>query len=413
MLALIAGCASSDPGTRVASSSSKEYFPESKYGVKASPRVTDKRSRLPRGGGREQLGKPYKVAGRWYYPKEDQDYRKRGFASWYGDAFHGRLTANGEIYDMTHLTAAHPTMPLPSYARVTNLENGSSIIVRVNDRGPFHRGRIIDLSRRAADLLGYTGKGVAHVEVEYVGRAPLHGQDEAYLIASYRPGGQAPGPADDGLPPGVMIAMNGPTPSVPGSRQVPQAEPAQPQAPVMTVASAALSPMAGVQPAVSASAPQPVPFAVRVAGDPVLPETGPALPDRPLPALTVTAPDRGPRLLGYWDQRIAEAAGALDRLAVGSMSAEDIAASFRRMRGEGVATPPPAGDYVAIGTFRSLGEARRAAEALSDLGRITIERDAVDGVHSVMLASDGRLDTDTLLREAWAHGVSDAFIIRY
>ena len=116
---------------------SKEYFSEAKYGVKASPRVSNLRTRLPRGGGRDQVGKPYKVAGKWYYPKEDRQYRKVGGASWYGDAFHGRLTANGEVYDMTHLTAAHPTMPLPSYARVTNLKNGSSVIVRVNDRGPL------------------------------------------------------------------------------------------------------------------------------------------------------------------------------------------------------------------------------------------------------------------------------------
>ena len=116
-----------------------------------------------------------------YYPKEDKNYSKVGLASWYGDAFHGRLTANGEIYDMTHLTAAHPTMPLPSYARVTNLENGSSVIVRVNDRGPYSHNRLIDLSKRAADILDYTRTGTAKVKVEYVGRAPLDGQDDQYL----------------------------------------------------------------------------------------------------------------------------------------------------------------------------------------------------------------------------------------
>ena len=140
---------------------SKEYFSESEYGVKASPRVSFKRSNLTRGGGRDQLGKPYKVRGKIYYPKEDKNYKKVGLASWYGDAFHGRLTANGEIYDMTHLTAAHPTMPLPSYARVTNTENGSSVIVRVNDRGPYSHNRLIDLSKRAAELLDYTHIGTA------------------------------------------------------------------------------------------------------------------------------------------------------------------------------------------------------------------------------------------------------------
>jgi rare lipoprotein A (peptidoglycan hydrolase) len=98
---------------------------------------------------------PIRCAASGIIPKEDKRYAKVGLASWYGDAFHGRLTANGEVYDMTHLTAAHPTMPLPSYARVTNLKNGSSVIVRVNDRGPYHEGRIIDVSERAAQMLDY------------------------------------------------------------------------------------------------------------------------------------------------------------------------------------------------------------------------------------------------------------------
>ena len=214
-ISALALAACSTPSPKVAGKSrSKEYFSEREYGVKASPRVSNLRTRLPRGGGREQVGKPYMVKGKWYHPKEEPGYRKTGVASWYGDAFHGRLTANGEIYDMTHLTAAHPTMPLPSYARVTNTKNGNSVIVRVNDRGPFAHGRVIDLSRRAAELLDYTHSGVAKVEVEYVGRAPLHGRDDEFLVASYRPGGRAPDPSD-GMPSGVMIAMNGPTPTQP------------------------------------------------------------------------------------------------------------------------------------------------------------------------------------------------------
>ena len=176
--------------------SAKEYFAESIWGVRASPRVSYSKSNLPRGGGRDQLGRPYKVRGKMYYPKEDRNYEKVGYASWYGDAFHGRLTANGEIYDQTHLTAAHPTMPLPSYARVTNMQNGHSVIVRVNDRGPYSHGRLIDLSRRAAEMLNYTRIGTAKVKVEYVGRAPLEGRDDTYLLASYKPGNAASGPDD-------------------------------------------------------------------------------------------------------------------------------------------------------------------------------------------------------------------------
>lgn len=213
---LLAACTSSST-TRSAmdvsgKKRSKEYFAESVYGVKASPRVTNKRSRLQRGGGREQVGKPYQIRGKWYYPKEEPGYVRVGMASWYGDAFHGRLTANGEVYDMTHLTAAHPTMPLPSYARVTNTKNGASVIVRVNDRGPYSHGRVIDMSRKAAEMLDYMNVGTAQVKVEYVGRAPLDGQDESYLLASYLPGNADP---SIGLPSGVLVAMNGATP---GSR---------------------------------------------------------------------------------------------------------------------------------------------------------------------------------------------------
>ncbi|WP_455474790.1 septal ring lytic transglycosylase RlpA family protein [Bartonella sp. B30(2025)] len=137
------------------------------------------------GSGYATVGKPYQIKGKWYYPKNDPTYKRVGEASWYGSYFHGRLTANGEIYDMNLLTAAHPTMPLPSYARVTNLENGASLIVRVNDRGPFMKDRIIDLSKQAATILGYVNLGVTNVKVEYISSAPIGYYDGAYLMASY------------------------------------------------------------------------------------------------------------------------------------------------------------------------------------------------------------------------------------
>jgi len=163
-------------------------FSESDYGVSASERVVT-RGRIPDGGGYEHVGSPYVIAGELYVPREDPDYSEVGYASWYGPNFHGRLTANGEIYDMNGLSAAHTTLPLPSYVRVTNLTNGSSVVVRVNDRGPFHDDRIIDLSARAAELLGMTNAGVAQVQVDYVGRASLEGDDTRMLMATY----QAPG----------------------------------------------------------------------------------------------------------------------------------------------------------------------------------------------------------------------------
>lgn len=136
-----------------------------------------------------KVGRAYEVAGVWYYPYHDPKYDKTGIASWYGEQFHGRPTANGETFDMNTVTAAHKTMALPSIARVTNLENGRSLLVRVNDRGPFVNGRIIDLSRRSAQLLGVYRKGTAKVRVEFLEFAPLKAfasADSAYGSARTR-----------------------------------------------------------------------------------------------------------------------------------------------------------------------------------------------------------------------------------
>lgn len=208
LCAALAACGSTS-SVKKTKSRSKEYFAESVYGVKASPRVASGRN-IPKGGGRFQVGKAYQVKGRWYEPKEEPGYNKTGMASWYGSAFHGRLTANGEVYDKYHLSAAHPTFPLPSYARVTNLENGTSVIVRVNDRGPYEYGRIIDVSSKTADLLDIKRKGSATVRVQYVGRAPLEGNDMPYLMASYvTKGDRSPGVMPEGqIATGVMVASN-------------------------------------------------------------------------------------------------------------------------------------------------------------------------------------------------------------
>ena len=123
---------------------------------------------LPTGhqGVERKVGQPYKVAGTWYHPKEEPYYDEVGFASWYGPDFHGKKTANGELYNMNALTAAHKTLPLPTFVKVTNLENGRSIVLRVNDRGPFVAGRILDVSRRGAQLLGFDKQGVTKVRVQ-------------------------------------------------------------------------------------------------------------------------------------------------------------------------------------------------------------------------------------------------------
>jgi rare lipoprotein A len=192
--AALGGCAQSPTGQQQRHAHGKEYFPQSIYG-RASERVIADGEPVPKGGGQYLVGHAYSVAGHTYVPSEKK-YAAIGLASWYGDAFHGRRTANGEIYDKLAVTAAHPTMPLPSYARVTNLRNRRSIIVRVNDRGPYHGGRVMDLSATAAEALDYKHIGTARVKVEYVGRASLAGSDDTKLLASLRVDG-SPAQLDD------------------------------------------------------------------------------------------------------------------------------------------------------------------------------------------------------------------------
>ena len=177
---LIAACGMGGYGATVKRAS----FSSSEYGVGVSPRVTTNPN-PPKGGGRYQLGKPYTVRGKTYVPQEQPGYVATGEASWYGSDFHGRRTANGEIFSANAITGAHPTLPLPSYVRVTNQQNGRSVIVRVNDRGPYMPGRIMDLSHRAAEMLGYVNNGKAQIKAEFVGRAPLEGDDTRMLLASY------------------------------------------------------------------------------------------------------------------------------------------------------------------------------------------------------------------------------------
>jgi len=121
---------------------------------------------------RERVGPPYEANGRWYVPTPEPGYQQTGTASWYGSQFQGQRTASGEAFDQEALTAAHPTLPIPSLVQVTNLENGREVIVRVNDRGPFSGDRLIDLSRGAANVLGFEQAGHARVNVRYLGPAP-------------------------------------------------------------------------------------------------------------------------------------------------------------------------------------------------------------------------------------------------
>jgi rare lipoprotein A len=216
-----AGCARREEPVRMARvtpPAAAENGPTStidpRYGTSASPRVVDGASRVPKGGGSYKIGTPYQIAGRWYVPRHEPGYDRDGIASFYAHDFHGRKTANGEIFDMHALTAAHPTLPLPSYAYVTNIANGRTVLVRINDRGPYAHDRIIDLSRRTASELGFERQGLTRVRVRYAGPAPLDGNDDqerrhlaaqpwsrfAGLPAAAQPN-PAPAPTFDRAPP--------------------------------------------------------------------------------------------------------------------------------------------------------------------------------------------------------------------
>jgi rare lipoprotein A len=195
-LLALAGCSAQDP-SRYAGGGI-----DPRYGVRPSPRVIADGEEVPPGGGRYMVGGAYQIAGKTYYPSE-KPIVSVGAASWYGSDFHGRRTANGEIFNRDSVSAAHPTMPLPSYARVTNLRNARSIIVRVNDRGPYHGGRVMDVSQRVAEALDFRASGTARVKVEYIGRASLAGSDDSKLLATLRDDGR-PATLEGGAP--VRIA---------------------------------------------------------------------------------------------------------------------------------------------------------------------------------------------------------------
>ena len=172
------GCSRSDRGP--------ETGMERRSSAPASRRVIADGQPIPKGGGRYKVGDPYQVDGQWHTPSEDPGYDRIGTASYYAADFHGRRTANGEIFDMSALSAAHPTLPLPSLVYVTNMENGRTLLLRVNDRGPYVNNRVIDVSRAAARYLGFESRGTSRVRVRYAGRAPLTGDDrqEQRFLAS-------------------------------------------------------------------------------------------------------------------------------------------------------------------------------------------------------------------------------------
>jgi rare lipoprotein A len=382
--ATVAACSSSGPSVGF-KPKSKEYFSERTYG-RASPRVAYS-GPIRKGGGRVVVGDSYKVAGKTYTPTDNPRYSETGYASWYGEAFHGRLTANGEVYDVNGLTAAHPTLPLPSYARVTNLENGRSMIVRVNDRGPFAKDRIIDLSSRVADMLDVKDEGTAKVEVDYVGPARMDGRDEKMLLASYE------GPAAS--PAGSMFAWIKPQPK-------PRVD-----APPVVFAAAAV-PAPRVRPDLALYPPRPA------EANPLIlaPAFMPADAD-PLAPLIMRA--------GFVNSyanadQLTPAQNAADDLVNGrfrTSSLEDalataVARRAREMHGAG-----DAGAVVQLGSFGDPANAARVASNFGRFGQVTTAAPAGSKPLTIVRVSVAADTVPAVIAAANATGLSGAFVLTH
>ncbi|HVZ12904.1 MAG TPA: septal ring lytic transglycosylase RlpA family protein, partial [Bauldia sp.] len=388
--ATLAACSSSLPfvGEK---SHSKEYFSERTYGP-ASPRVVTA-GPMPRGGGHAVTGVAYNVAGKTYTPTDTPNTSEVGLASWYGDAFHGRLTANGEVYDVNGLTAAHPTFPLPSYVRVTDLENGRSIIVRVNDRGPFASDRIIDVSERVAGILGFQDEGTAKVKLDYIGPARMDGQDDRMLLASYK------GPAIGGGN-SSMFAWLQPKPN-----QVDTKPP--------VVLASATAPLPRIRPldTYPPKAASSAPMAIDAFGSDD--DSG----DDPLAPLIL----RSSMVTSYASQApLTAAQGAANALAGGGDIHTDLASAARRaaarMDGQAAASEVAAtmsgGATIQLGAFGDPANASRIAASFGRFGSVQAVpgTDASRPLTVIRVALNAGVDAGSVLDAAKAAGLSGAFI---
>ena len=331
------------------------------------------------GQGTYRVGTPYRIKGVWYYPAVDYDYDTTGTASWYGEQFEGRLTANGEIFDLNQLSAAHTTLPMPSIVQVTNLENGRSLQLRVNDRGPFVDGRLIDVSRRAAQLLGFERRGTTLVRVKVLkdesiaaAAEAMHGRGQIMVAA-----------ASSGVAAAAAAA-----PPVYSSATAPSPVTSPPAAALATRrAPAPAPPMAQPQPQ-----PPPVPRMAMAPGEPPAPritmvqsEPPASLAPPPSPA---ALPARMPHLPPSRFSLIAPAEAA--ELPPARASARE-----RAMAGAPVAVPQRLSSspsttavatgsagriYVQAGAFSMRDNARRVQSRIALLGNAQVTAASVDGI---------------------------------
>lgn len=317
------------------------------------------------GQGGYKVGAPYQVNGIWYVPKEDPTYDRVGVASWYGDEFHQKATANGEVFDMNAVSAAHTTLPLPSLVEVTNLDNGRKLVVRVNDRGPFVGDRIIDLSHEAARQLGYDRAGLAKVRVRYVGPAPIIGPDAGLRYAQNKPLPTRTAGAASAAAAGSALASG-----TAGGAD-----------PVMALASASAAPPLKAAPAVETISTAPLAPVSPVASQALPPVTGSAISSAPIAGQgpVQTAIQTAPVV-----QTVAQAGGA-------------------------------AALKVQAGAFSSEQNAQRAVSALAQAGQASIEPLQRDGMtlYRVMLPAPADEAQAYALRDRVAQiGFADARVVR-
>lgn len=444
VLAGLTGCSSTPQQRQQARSSEIGAFTHPKYG-KASPRVVEDGQDVPKGGGRDHVGRPYTIAGRTYTPRENPNYSAVGMASWYGVAFHGRRTANGEVFDRQSISAAHPTLPLPSYVRVTNMGNQRSIVVRVNDRGPYHAGRVMDVSERVAQALEFKHLGTARIRVQYLSRAGLAGSDDRRLLASLRTDGA---PAElDRTPFGAPILVAG-TDAAPARTGTSSPSPA-----VFTLAaaqnaqSAPLESRAVVSPDTVRDAPvtvvgtlrrdvplpRPRPFDLD-GGTSVQLATALSRADEPSRAPSQAAlappiqlaqlPDGAP-VTAYAPVRATAAALPIATQQVAALyfapdtglasRFETVGAMARLKPAEFRPVGPDGNLSVAAGLFRDKANAERVSARVADAGRAVIQQSVLHGAPAyrvTVVALRDAAAADRAVAAARAAGVADAAVIR-
>lgn len=402
MSAFLAGCAATNDARRA---EAPRGFSPSVYGVSASTRVVQPGQAVPRGGGVHRIGRSYTVRGRTYHPRHDPSHDEVGIASWYGDDFHGRRTANGEIYNMYALSAAHRTLPMPSYVRVQNVANGRSVVVRVNDRGPFHGNRVIDVSKRVAQVLDLKNSGLGRVRVTYVGRADLSGNDD-WLVTTVQDNGRPVPPTQVAamapVPAWAATPASGPTPTQlalqdrlapAGPTPIPVERPREQPVQVASLAPALV-------PVSRMPAPQPPAAPIQT--------PAPALPPVVTQALAAPAPvPAAPPAPVPQPITIAAAAGA--PMALAPMPLPRPAGVDARPAS--AATPTGAPIFVQVGSFRDPEQALRYRDALSRHGTAVVEPVNVSGItfHQLRVGPfREQARAEGVLREAQGLGATNA-----